>query len=45
MLKILTGTQLYLQLRWHFGEAHANLRTQTEEEWTDDMNKELKKLY
>jgi len=30
--------------RWHFGEAHANMRTQTEEEWTDDMNKEFSQL-
>ena len=44
MLKILAATQLYLQLRWHFGEAHANMRTQTEEEWTDDMNKEFSQL-
>ena len=44
MLKILTATQLYLQLRWHFGEGHANMRTQTEEEWTDDMNKEFSQL-
>ena len=30
--------------RWHFGEAHVNLRTQTEEEWIDDMNKEFSQL-
>ena len=30
--------------RWHFGQAHVDLRTQTEEEWTDDMNKEFSQL-
>ena len=33
-----------LLLRWHFGKAHVDLRTQTEEEWTDDMNKEFSQL-
>ena len=31
-------------LRWHFGKAHVDLRTQTEQEWTDDMNKEFSQL-
>ena len=30
--------------RWHFGQAHVDLRAQTEEEWTDDMNKEFSQL-
>ena len=33
-----------LLLRWHFGKAHVDLRTQTEQEWTDDMNKEFSQL-
>ena len=30
--------------RWHFGQAHVDLRTETEEEWIDDMNKEFSQL-